>query len=161
MDRRSSSRSTDADVVVGVVRAPHGIKGEVKVDPRTDRFDERFRKGARLMSAAGEVRVASVRGTPAEPIVRFEGIDDRSGAERLRGELRVARERREGEHLWVDLIGKRVVTPEGTELGTVTEILRAGGADVLVVNDDLMLPMIDSVIRDIGDVIVATPQEEA
>ena len=148
-------------MVVGVVRAPHGIKGEVRVEPLTDRWEERFRKGSRLISAIGEVRVASVRGTPEEPIVRFEGIDDRSGAERLRGELRVARERRKGEHLWGDLVGKRVVTPDGSELGTVREILRAGGADVLVVSDDLMLPMIDSVIREIGDVIVAVPQEEA
>jgi ribosomal 30S subunit maturation factor RimM len=53
------------------------------------------------------------------------------------------------------------VTPDGTELGTVREIVRAGGADVLVVRDDLMLPMIDSVIREIGDVVVAVPQEEA
>ena len=130
------------------------------MEPLTDRPD-RFAKGSRLISAIGEVVVGEIRGTAAEPIVHFEGIDDRSAAERLRGELRVPRERRAGEHLWDDLIGMRVVTPEGVELGTVKEILRAGGADVLVVSDELMLPMIDSVIRDVGDVIVAVPQEDA
>jgi 16S rRNA processing protein RimM len=140
------------------VRGPHGVKGEVRVEPLTDRFEERFRVGARLLSVVGPVVIASVRGTDAEPIVRFEGIDDRPAAGRLRGELRAARA--EGIPLWGDLIGKRVVTPEGKELGTVTEVLRAGGADVLVVGA-LMLPMLESVIKSIGDVIVAVPQEEA
>jgi len=163
MDRRSSSRSTESDatdLVVGVVRAPHGVRGDVRVEPLTDR-PERFRTGARLISVVGELTVSHVGGTAQDPIVHFEGIDDRTAAETLRGELRVPRERRAGEHLWADLIGKRVVTPEGADLGTVKEILRAGGADVLVVSDALMLPMIDSVIREVGDVIVAVPQEEA
>ncbi len=159
MAPRSTSRSTEADVVVGVVRAPHGVRGEVKVEPHTDRFEERFRVGSKLRSSVGMVTVAGVRGTPQDPIVRFEGVNDRGAAERLRGELRVPRERREGEHLWVDLVGKRVVTPDGVELGTVSEVLRAGGADVLVVGD-LMLPMLGSVIKEIGDRIVAVPQEE-
>lgn len=147
---------------MGVVRAPHGVEGEVRVEPLTDRFDVRFRVGSRLLSAAGPVTVAEVRGTEKEPIVRFEGIDDRDAAERLRGDLRVSREEaRKGEgYLWADLIGKRVVTPDGKVLGTVDEILRAGGADVLVVGD-LMLPMLESVVREIGDEIVAVPQEEA
>jgi 16S rRNA processing protein RimM len=156
MDRRSSSRSTE--LVVGIVRGPHGLKGEVSVEPLSDR-PERFRKGSRLVSAVGEVTISSVRGTESEPIVGFEGIHDRNAADRLRGELRVPIERRAGEHLWVDLVGKRVVTPEGAELGVVREVLRGGGADVLVLSDDLMLPMIDSVIREVGDVIIAVPQE--
>jgi 16S rRNA processing protein RimM len=162
MARRSTSTSTESDdVVVGVVHAPHGLKGEVRVEPMTDRFEDRFRAGARLETDLGTLVVAAVRGSADAPIVRFEGIDDRTGAERLRDqELRVARERREGEHLWADLVGKRVVTPDGRELGTVREILRAGGADVLVLSDDLMLPMIESVVREVGDVIVAVPQEE-
>lgn len=158
MERRSISTSTD-DLVVGIVRAPHGLKGEVNVEPLSDRADERFRVGSKLLSGVGTVTVVSVRGK-GELIVAFEGITDRDGAERLRGELRVARERREGEYLWADLIGKRVVTPDGKELGTVNEVVRAGGADVLVVGE-LMLPMLESVVREIGDVIVAVPQEQA
>jgi 16S rRNA processing protein RimM len=165
MAPRSSSRSTESindpsDLVVGIVRAPHGLRGEVAVEPLTDR-PERFQKGSKLISVIGEIVVRAVRGTAEQPILSFEGVTDRTAADRLRGELRVPRERRTGEHLWVDLVGKRVVTPEGRELGTVREVLRAGGADVLVVSDELMLPMIDSVIREIGDVIVAVPQEDA
>jgi 16S rRNA processing protein RimM len=158
MAPRSTSRSTD-DIVVGVVRAPHGVKGEVKVEPLTDRLEERFRVGSVLGSAIGPVTIRSVRG---RLIVGFEGIDDRDAAERLRGELSVSREeaRKGGGYLWADLIGKKVVTPEGRALGEVTDVLRAGGADVLVVGE-LMLPMLESVVREIGEEIVAVPQEEA
>ncbi len=168
MARRSNSRSTDSDdaIVVGVVRGPHGITGEVRVEPLTDRFDERFHVGSTLESVSGPVTIAAIRGTIDSPIVRFEGVDDRAGAERLRGELRVSRaEARAGEgHLWADLIGKRVVTPDGAVLGEVHDVLRAGGADVLVVQGEkeILLPMLESVIREIGaDTIVAVPQEEA
>ncbi len=162
--------STDpSDVVVGIVRGPHGVRGEVRIQPLTDRFAQRFGVGARLESAAGPLIVASVRGTGDEPIVAFEGIADRDAAERLRGELRISRtEARTGVgHLWADLVGMRVVTPDGAPLGEVSEVLRAGGADVLVVRDgsrEVLLPAIDTVVREIDPRerrIVAVPQEEA
>lgn len=166
----SISRSTGSDdVVVGVVRAPHGVKGEVRVEPLTDRFEERFRVGSRLESEVGPVTIASVRGTADGPIVRFEGVADRGAADRLRGELRVSRaEARTGDgHLWSDLIGMHVTTPDGVPLGEVADVLRAGGADVLVVRDgerEVLLPALESVIREVdreGRRIVAVPQEEA
>src|SRR6266508_3505724 len=111
MARRSNSRSTDSDdaIVVGVVRGPHGITGEVRVEPLTDRFDERFHVGSTLESVSGPVTIGAV-------------------------------------------------------LGEVHDVLRAGGADVLVVQGEkeILLPMLESVIREIGaDTIVAVPQEEA
>ncbi|HZC31065.1 MAG TPA: ribosome maturation factor RimM [Gaiellaceae bacterium] len=170
MARRSTSRSTEADVVVGVVRGPHGVRGEVRIEPTTDRPEERFRVGARLGTTEGTLVIAAVRGTADAPIVRFRGIDDRTAAERLRGtELRVPRSaaRREGEYLWDELIGLEAWTPEGARLGEVTEVLRAGGADVLVVRDgarETLLPALESVVREVdvahGRIVVA-PQEEA
>lgn len=168
MARRSTSRSTD--IVVGVVRAPHGVRGEVRVEPMTDRADERFRVGSRLATDRGTLVITSVRGTADAPIVAFEGIADRTAAEALRDrQLRVARgaARRRGEYLWDDLIGLEAVTVAGARLGEVREVLRAGGADVLVVRDgdrETLLPALESVIREIdvarGRIVVA-PQEEA
>ncbi|MBU6422672.1 MAG: 16S rRNA processing protein RimM [Chloroflexota bacterium] len=175
MAPRSTSRSTEtdrrsADVVVGVVRAPHGIRGEVRVEPMTDRAAERFRVGSRLTTDRESLVVASVRGTSDAPIVAFEGVADRSAAERLRDrELRVPRAaaRREGEYLWDDLVGLETWTVGGERLGEVREVLRAGGADVLVVRDgdrEILLPMLESVVREVdlgGGRIVVAPQEEA
>lgn len=180
MAPRSTSTSTDpdgggrsADIVVGVVRAPHGLRGEVRVEPFTDRADERFRSGSHLLcDGIGELVVAAVRGTAAEPILRFEGYDDRGAAETLRARrLRVSRaeaRRAAGDaYLWDDLVGLEAWTPEGVRLGEVREVLRAGGADVLVVRDgdrELLVPTLESVVREV-DVehgrIVLVPLEEA
>lgn len=167
MARRSSSTSTD--IVVGVVRAPHGVRGEVRVEPLSDRSAERLRAGSALLCGDTTLVIATIRGTDADPIVRFEGVDGRDAALRLRGlELRIPREAalRPGEHLWGDLIGMEVVTPDGVRLGEVGEVLRAGGADVLVVHGEreILLPTLESVIKRIDLAarrIVAVPQEEA
>lgn len=179
MARRSISRSTKVDqrstddaIVVGVVRAPHGVRGEVKVEPLTDKYEARFKVGSRLTCEdVGVVTIASLRGTEAQPIVRFAGYDDRNSVEGLRNkQLTVsrdqAREAAGDAYLWSDLVGLAVVTPEGRELGIVAEIIRAGATDVLVVRGDsaeTLLPALESVIRRVdiaGGRIVAIPQEE-
>jgi 16S rRNA processing protein RimM len=174
MGPRSTSRSTsDDDLVVGFILGPHGVRGEVRVDPRTDVAD-RFRAGAVLQcDEVGPLTVAGVRGEVAKPIVQFEGYDSREAAESLRRRfLRVARgeSRRAtaGAYLWADLLDARVETPEGIALGIVREVLRAGENDVLVVTDESgrerLLPMLESVVKAV-DVeaghIVAVPQDEA
>ena len=164
--------SSSDDPIVGVVGAPHGVRGEVKVHPRTDVAD-RFRKGARLLcDGMGELVVASVRGAADVPIVRFEGQSTRTDAERIRGRmLRVsraeARRAAKDAYLWADLLGLRAETPEGKALGTVSEVIRAGETDVLVVRaegsrEELLLPAIASVIREVdivGGRILVVPQE--
>ena len=93
-------------------------------------------------------------------------------AERLASFLRVARSESRratgGGYLWADIVGAEVETPEGTRLGTVRDLLRAGENDVLVIADESgrerLLPMLESVVKavdvDAGR-IVAVPQEEA
>jgi 16S rRNA processing protein RimM len=171
MEQRSTSKSTNDDPIVGVVGAPHGVRGEVKVHPRTDVAD-RFRKGSRLLcDGIGELVIASVRGADV-PIVRFDGLTTRNDAERIRGHnLRVsraeARRAAKDAYLWADLLGLRAETPDGRTLGIVSEVLRAGETDVLVVRaegsrDELMLPAIASVVREVdiaGGRIVVVPQE--
>jgi 16S rRNA processing protein RimM len=172
MEQRSTSKSIDPDdPIVGVVGAPHGVRGEVKVHPRTDVAD-RFKKGSRLLcDGMGELVVSSVRGADV-PIVRFEGLNTRNDAERIRGRnLRVsraeARRAAKDAYLWADLLGLRAQTPDGKELGRITEILRAGETDVLVVRADgsreeLMFPAIASVVREVdiaGGRVIVVPQE--
>ena len=172
MGPRSTSRSISGDdLVVGVVRAPHGVRGEVKVDSRTD-VPGRFRKGSRLRCDDAELVIASVRGPADVPIVRFEGHQTRADADRLRGKsLRVSRDEARraarGGYLWADLLGLRAETPEGEPLGSVREVLRAGETDVLVIRPegsgpDLLVPAIASVVREVdvpdGRVVIA-PQE--
>ena len=174
MGPRSTSRSiSDDDLVVGYILGPHGVRGEVRVDPRTDVAD-RFRAGAVLQcDDIGPLTVTGIRGEVAKPIVQFEGYESRAAAESLgRRFLRVARSESRratsGAYLWADLLGARVETPEGAWLGVVRELLRAGENDVLVIADaagrERLLPMLESVVKTVdleGGRIVAVPQEEA
>ncbi len=175
MGPRSTSRSISGDdetLVVAQIRGAHGIRGEVRLDPRTDVAD-RFTPGTTFdCEGIGTLTIATRRGPAEQPIIGFEGYGSRASVDALRERfLRVPREQArkaisKGAVLWADLVGLAVQTPEGTPLGTVRDLIRAGAADVLIVDQDgkeLLLPMIDSVIRDIDVAagrIIATPLEE-
>ena len=175
MAPRSTSRSTsDADdaLVVGQIHGPHGVRGDVRVEPRSD-VASRFAKGAVLQcDDVGPLTIASVRGEPSSRIIHFAGYDTHEAASTLRGKfLRVARSesRRatKGAYLWADLVGSAVVDEDGGPLGTVRDLLRAGTHDVLVVVDDAgresLHPMIDTVVLAVDPEarrIVLHPQEE-
>jgi 16S rRNA processing protein RimM len=172
--RRSTSRSiSEPDgLVVGVIKTPHGVRGEVRVDPRSD-VPDRFRVGAALQcDGLGPLTIRTIRGTPKEPIIGFDGYASRPDAEPLRGRfLRVgvdeARQATKGSYLWADLVGLRAETPAGEAIGNVSDILRAGETDVLVVRraqgGELLVPAIASVVREVdiaGGRVVVAPQEE-
>lgn len=159
-------------LVVGVIKTPHGVRGEVRIDPRSD-VPDRFRVGAVLQcDGLGPLRISSLRGTPAAPIVGFDGYASRPDAQPLRGRfLRVttdeARRATKGRFLWADLVGLKAETPTGDPLGAVREVIRAGETDVLVVardqGGDLLVPAIASVVQQIdvrGGRVVIAPQEE-
>lgn len=159
-------------LIVGLIRAPHGVRGEVNVDPRTD-VPDRFRAGTTLhCDGIGPLRIAMVRGLAERPVVRFDDYATRPQAETLQGRfLRVTREEARraasGAFLWADLLGLLAVAPDGSAIGEVREVLRAGETDVLVVGrdgaPDLLVPALASVVREVdiaGRRIVVVPQEE-
>ncbi len=67
---------------------PHGIRGEVAVEVRTDDPGQRFAAGSVLDTDppdAGPLTVVSTRWHSGRLLVTFDGIADRTGAEPLRG----------------------------------------------------------------------------
>lgn len=175
MGPRSTSRSIRGDdpIVVAQIRGPHGTRGEVRLDPRTD-VRGRFAPGVILdCEGVGPLEITGLRGPADRPIVKFARYDTREESMSLRDRflrVPVADARQAvgpGATLWRDLIGLAVLTPEGVPLGAVADLIRAGSTDVLVVRApdgrELLLPMIDTVVRTVdiaGGRIVAAPQEE-
>jgi 16S rRNA processing protein RimM len=123
-----------------VVR-PHGLAGEVVVELWTDRT-ERLDVGAALSSDAGQLRVAASRAHKGRFLVRFEGASDRGGAEALRGlELRAPALQVEGA-LWAhELVGAKVVTGTGREIGTVAALELNPASDLLVLETGALVPL--------------------
>src|SRR4029434_523381 len=87
----------DDMALVGRIARPHGLRGQVVINPETDFVEERFAEGATVWarSAAGDERltVASMRVQNGRPVVGFEGFTRVEEGERLRGaQPRVAEE---------------------------------------------------------------------
>lgn len=131
-------------VVVGRIGRPHGIRGEVTVETRTDEPDERFAPGA-VLSVDGPVSELVVEGThwhSGRLLVRFRGVEDRTGAEALRG-LLLHVERPEDltpqdpeEFYDSNLKGCLVELLDGTRVGDVVDVSHLPAQDLLVIRTD-------------------------
>jgi 16S rRNA processing protein RimM len=162
------------EIVVGRLGRPHGIKGEVSVEVRTDDPDRRLAPGTVLRTdpaAAGPLTVATARPHSGRLMLRFEGYLDRGDAERLRGVLLLtdvdADERPEDPEEFYDrqLVGLAVVTAAGDPVGELHEVLHLPGQDVLSVRrpdgTEALVPfvaaMVPSVDLEAGMVLVDPP----
>jgi len=144
-------------VVVGQVRGFHGLRGTVRVESLTDRAQDRFAVGGVLFREGGEDRLTIVEAGPDSLgwRLRFAEVSDRTAAESLRDvylEAVVApgEELPRGEYYWHQVIGAAVADVDGTALGEVADIYRAGGAEVLVVRGpagELDIPLVRAVVR--------------
>ena len=128
---------TQSSILVGVVVAPHGVSGEVKVKSFTA-DPVALRSYGPLSSETGSAfGIVSLRHQRAdELILRFSGVDTRDAAERLRGcRLYVPRaalpEPAPREYYHADLIGLRAESSEGGEIGRVSAVLNYGAGDIL------------------------------
>lgn len=128
-------------LVVGRIIRPHGIRGEVSVEVRTDTPGERFATGSVMdtdPAAAGPLTVESSRWHTSHLLIRFAGVADRTQAEPLRGVWLtvssddVAPTEDEDEFHDHQLVGLAVVTVAGEPVGTVVDVLHHG-QDLLVV----------------------------
>ena len=146
-------------LVVGFLRRPHGVKGEMLMDIHTD-FPERLKTGMSLYvgDQYQPMVVASRRSHASGMLVRFRGIKSPEEAGLFRNTwVYVPTANRpslpEGEYYHHQLIGLNVVTDEGRILGTVVDIIETGANDVYVVRDadgdEVLLPAIPPVILDV------------
>ena len=134
-------------VVVAHVRGPHGIRGAVRLESLTD-DPGRFAIGSRLTREGDDrpLTVADAVSTPRGLIIRFEEISGREAADSLRDVYLEAPAplRRRGQYLWHEVVGTRVEDRAGRLIGTVAEIIRAGGGEVAVVagpGGEILVPL--------------------
>jgi 16S rRNA processing protein RimM len=101
--------------------------------------------------------IQSIRGKHSPFIIKFEGVDNIEIANNLAGQaLYVSRDKfpdlPENEYYWFQVEGLKVYDEVGQYYGDIEEIIRTGSNDVYVVRDgnrELLLPMIDSVVKKI------------
>ena len=127
--------------IVGLIRKAQGIRGEVVIEPLTDKPDVVFASGSRVFAGTsagdlaivhdigGEKEIATLTISDSRPfkkglLVQFEELQDRDSAELWRGRYLLARfdelpPLEEGQVYLHDLIGMKVVSVSGEVLGTV------------------------------------------
>ena len=127
---------TTDPVVIGVVVAPHGVRGTMRV--RATGSGRHLREGVEPFVAGGRRRISRVRVTPKGFLVDLEGVEDRPGAASLRGEQLVLDRSEldapgEGEVYVGDLVGLMAVSDAGEIVGTVRETFETAAHEVLVI----------------------------
>jgi len=159
-------------VVVARVGKAHGLRGEVTVQVLTDDPDERFVPGATFMTEpadAGPLVLRSARDNNGILLLGFEHTDDRSGAEALRGIKLLAEALGDDgdEETWYerDLVGLRVVTVAGVEVGEVTALESRPAQDLLVLRltdgREALVPFVTAIVPEVdiqgGRVVLDPP----
>lgn len=165
-------------LVVGQIGKPHGIRGESLVVVRTDDPEERFVPGAVFTTASGAASVPekltleSLRWHQGRVIAQFEGVHDRNLAETLRGVLlqvdsdSLAAPDDPDEFLDHQLVGLRVVSVDGAELGVVARIDHAPASDLIVLDRSgggtALIPFVRQMVPTVdvagGRVVVDLPE---
>jgi 16S rRNA processing protein RimM len=164
------------EVVIGRIGKPHGLRGEVTVEVRTDEPERRFVAGTSLTaepprgSASGLTRleIESLRWHQSTLLVKFSELADRSAAEGARGTLLLAHldpaETPEDPDEFYDhqLVGLRVEDLAGAVIGEVSGVVH-GAQDLLQVTASdgraTLVPFVAALVPEVdlagGRVVVA------
>jgi 16S rRNA processing protein RimM len=147
-------------IVVGRLRRPHGVRGEIVLEVLTD-FPERLRTGVTVFIGP-EHRPYLLRGRrPIDEglLVAFRGLSNREEVLQLRNQEVFVRTDdlpalEEGEYYHHQIVGLRVINETGEVLGKVTDIIETGSNDVYVIRPEsgreILLPVLDKTILDVN-----------
>ena len=173
----NQDNADDIEVVIARIGKPHGIRGEVTLDVRTDEPDRRFAPGTTLRAEApagadrrpASLTVARARWHQSTLLVTFEELADRNAAEAVRGTVLYATLGRDetpedpDEFYDHQLVGLDVVDVDGSPLGTVTALVHGAAQDLLTVRTpdgrDTLVPFVSALVPEVdlaaGRVVVA------
>lgn len=146
---------------IGIVTAPHGVKGELKVYPTTD-DPKRFKRLREVILETGKERLSleieEVKFLKQLVVLKFKGLDSRDEVERYRrASLLVARENAvklgRDEYFRADLMGLTVRNEDGAEIGRLKDVMETGANDVYVIEltdgRELLLPAIRQCVLEV------------
>ena len=173
----SDKQPGEIEVVVGRIGKPHGIRGEVTLDVRTDEPERRFAPGTTLRAEApagadrrpASLTVARARWHQSTLLVTFEELADRNAAEAARGTVLHATigpdDMPEDPDEYYDhqLVGLDVVDLDGTLLGQVKALVHGSAQDLLTVRTpdgrDTLVPFVSALVPEVdldaGRIVVA------
>lgn len=155
-------------VVVGRVSRAHGIRGELTVQVRTDEPERRFAPGSSLFAGDRRLEISGSRRHSGKLLVRFVGVDDRTAAEALHGQVLEAAvdptdvPDAEDEFYDHQLVGLAVRRVSGEQVGTVLAVTHLPAQDLLTLDvggRETLVPFVSELVPEVdlgaGTVTVA------
>lgn len=144
-------------LTIATILKPQGIRGEIKVMPQTDSAED-IKNFSSVIIEGREYKVLACRAAGGFAYLTLRGVADRNAAELLRGkEVLVDREEApelpEGRVYIADVIGCKLVTEEGEELGEISAITpaRTDIYTAVVSGKEVMFPAAEGVIVSIDE----------
>lgn len=159
--------SASDTLVIGIIGAPYGVKGWVKITSHTHDLDGVFAYTPWLLGQVEEGKeyvVDQWRTHNKGLVAKLIGVDDRDDAEGIKNleisiKAAMLPELDDSDVYWRELVGMQVVTDKGYNLGVIRELFETGANDVLLVKANLndafgqkerMVPyLLDQVIKQV------------
>ena len=143
-------------LVVGYLRRPHGLHGEMVMEVHTD-FPERLKPGTEVYigGSCEKKLISNVRIHNEGLLIKFRDLETPEHAGRYRNQsVYVTVADRpvlpDGQYYHHELIGFNVIDEKEQSIGTLVEIMQTGANDVYVVRRadgrEVLLPVIASVV---------------
>ncbi|WP_375451081.1 ribosome maturation factor RimM [uncultured Devosia sp.] len=131
-------------LLMGMIGAAHGIKGEVRITPYTQDPEAIAAYGPLETDRPGlSVTIAHLRVQKTVVIARLKGVADRNAAEALNGvslfidRSRLPETEDDDDFYHADLIGLEARLEDGTVIGTVTALPNFGASDLIEIRNDV------------------------
>lgn len=149
----------DKEIVIGKIVAPHGVRGDIRIMPLTDRPEQFLNLSYLLLEDGHQLTVKAARFHKRMVLVSTKEITTMNDAELLRDKKILIRAEdlpplEEGRFYVADLIGLPVFDEEGKQLGTFKDSITTGSNDVYIVavpgGKDILIPALKIYVREIN-----------
>lgn len=149
----------DKEIVIGKIVAPHGVRGDIRIMPLTDRPEQFLNLSYLLLEDGRQLTVKAARFHKRMVLVSTKEITTMNDAELLRDKKILIRAEdlpplEEGCFYVADLIGLPVFDEEGKQLGTFKDSITTGSNDVYIIavpgGKDLLIPALKIYVREIN-----------
>ena len=149
----------DNQIVIGKIVAPHGVRGDIRILPLTDKPEQFLDLDYLLLPDGRKLTVKAARFHKRMVLVTTAEIKSMNESELLRGmEVSIYAEDlpelEEGRFYVADLIGLPVYDEHGEQIGTFKDALSTGSNDVYVIavpgQKDYLLPALKKYVKEIN-----------
>ncbi|MER5135987.1 MULTISPECIES: ribosome maturation factor RimM [Providencia] len=145
MSKQANLATPTNPIVLGKLGAAYGIRGWLKVFSSTEHAESIFDYQPWFIQRSGQwqhIELEDWKYHNKDIILKLKGVDDRDAATLLTNfEIVVDSaqlpELDNNEYYWKDLMGCQVVTLQGYNLGTITDMMETGSNDVIVIKANL------------------------